>query len=235
MGTAWSDVITAAMVEIDDVRLQEQLAASPAQFYRRMAALVDLALPLMSRPPELISYLRSGTQRPAWADNEWVSTDKSISSETEAITGQPGYEICSVVRVIADESGAVTYEAYPAATYDPEKGTVTFPKQDRAGISYIVDFYTDGSFPELSDMQKRLMALAIAVVWDERFSRNWLNMQAKIHDESFTTVNEANYTDKITKRLHDNRIAFNDELRAYEQTCAFNRVMRKPGTERYLV
>ena len=48
MGTAWSDVITAAMVEIDDVRLQEQLDASPAQFYRRMAALVDLALPLMS-------------------------------------------------------------------------------------------------------------------------------------------------------------------------------------------
>ena len=47
-------------------------------------------------------------------------------------------------------------------------------------------------------------------------------MTPKIHDDSFETVNEANYTAQITKRLHENRIAFNDELRLYEQLCAYN-------------
>ena len=72
----------------------------------------------------------------------------------------------------------------------------------------------------------RLFALAVAVVWDERFSRNWLNMTSKIHDDSFKTVNESNYVQAITKRLHDNRIAFDHEMRAYEQLCAYSGVFK---------
>ena len=109
------------------------------------------------------------------------------------------------------------------------------PIQESAGIGYDFDFYTDGQFPDLSETQMRLFALAVAVVWDERFSRNWLNMTMKIKDESFETVNEANYTQQITKRLHDNRVSFNDELRAYEQLCAYTSAFKNSTHQATLV
>lgn len=229
MATTWADVISAAMVQIDDVQLQDQLAASPAQFYRRMAALVQQAMALLVRPPALREYLKNGMSAPLWSEAEWVSTAESMADETSVDTGQAGFDLCSVVQVVND-NGMVAYLPYTEAQYDADTGTIVFPVQQAEEIVYAIDFYTDGSFPDLSNAQIRLFALAIAVIWDERFSRNWLNMQPKIKDDSFSTVNEANYTEKITKRLHDNRIAFNDELRAYEQACAYATTMKYHGS-----
>jgi len=221
MATSWADVVAAAMVQIDDARLQEQLSVSPAQFYRRMAGYVKQAIPLMSRPPELREYLTSGTVYPAWDDFEWVSTDGSAEGETVVETGRAGYELCSVARRAAMDNGETALIPYSGARYDAETGDVTFPAQDAAGLDYELDFYTDGTFPTLTDAQARLFALAVAQVWNERFSNNWLDMTPKIHDESFETVNEANYQDKNSVRLSRKRVSFNDELRKYEQDCAF--------------
>ncbi len=227
MVTNWADIVAAALVQIDDVRLTEQMAVSPAQFYRRMSAIISQALPLLSRPPELLTFLTKDMTLPDYDDFEWTSTEESVTAEeTPVETGRLGYEICSVTQRIPKDNGTVALVPYSGASYDAETGIVTMPKQDAAGIGYDFDFYSDGTFPDLSDYQMRLFALAIAVVWDERFSRTWLNLQPKIHDESFMTVNEANYIQQVTKRLHDNRIAFNDELRAYEQLCAYNRVFK---------
>lgn len=225
MATAWSEVIAAAMIQIDDVRLHEELSVSPAQFYRRMAGIVTQALPLLSRPPEFAAYLKRDMSEPAYGDFSWTSTEESTAQETEIDTGLTGYELCSVVLRQAQPNGAVQY--YPAeAAYDAETGVVTFPAQSAAGLSYDLDFYTDGAFQDLTETQLRLFALAIAVVWDERFSRSWLNLQPKIHDESFTTVNEANYMAQVVKRLGTNRVAFNDELKWYEQRCAYTAALQ---------
>lgn len=226
MATAWADIVAAAMVQIDDVRLQDQLSTSPAQFYRRMAAWIKQAMPLLNRPPQLLAYLKKDMVAPEYADAEWVSTAESMTAETTLNTGAIGYDLFSVVQVIEQDQGVVTYAPYAEAQYDPETGDVTFPVQSAEGISYVLDFYTDGTFQDLTDTQIRLFALAVAVVWDERFTRNYLNLQPKIHDSSFSTVNEANYTEKVSKRLHDNRIMFNDELRAYEQLCAYARAFQ---------
>ncbi len=232
MATTWADIVTAALVQIDDVRLEEQMAVSPAQFYRRMAALIQQAMPLLSRPPELLTFLQNGMTAPDYDDFEWTSDEASTTAETSVDTGMTGFDICSVTQRVSNANGTISLVPYSAAVYDPETGTVTMPAQASAGLEYDFDFYTDGEFPDLSESQMRLFALAVAVVWDERFSRNWLNLQPKIHDDSFETVNEANYAQQITKRLHDNRIAFNDELRAYEQLCAYNGMfqstIRKP-------
>ena len=224
--TTWSEIVAAALVQIDDVRLEEQMAVSPAQFYRRMSAIILQALPLLSKPPELLTYLRATMLAAKYDDSEWVSTEESTTQETAVATGKIGYELCSVTQRIRHDNGTISLLPYADAVYDPETGTVTMPTQSAAGVAYDIDFYTDGTFPALSESQMRLFALAVAVVWDERFSRSWINMTPKIHDESFETVNEANYTQQITKRLHDNRIAFNDELRAYEQLCAYNTAFR---------
>lgn len=220
--TTWAEIVTAALVQIDDVRLTEQMTVSPAQFYRRMSALITQALPLLSRPPELLTFLKSGMAAPAYDDFEWTSDEESTYGGATVETGMTGYELCSVTQRAAHPNGTISILSYSGAAYDQETGIVTMPNQDSAGIEYDFDFYTDGTFPDLTETQMRLFALAVAVVWDERFSRNWLSFTTKIHDDSFQTVNEANYIAQVTKRLHDNRIAFNDELRWYEQLCSYS-------------
>ena len=235
MATTWADIIAAAMVQIDDVRLDEQIAVSPAQFYRRMSAFVSLALPLLSHPPELLSALKNSMTLPEYDDYEWESTEASTLATTEVETGKIGYDLCSVTQRIQHPNETISLIPYTDATYDPATGIVTMPQQTSAGIDYDFDFYTDGTFQTLTETQMRLFALAVAVVWDERFSRNWLNITAKIHDDSFTTVNEANYTQQITKRKNDNRVAFDNEMRAYEQLCAYNGVFKNTYNRTTLV
>ena len=222
MATAWSTVITAAMQVIDDERWTEQLAIDPAQFFRAKSETLKYAMPLLSRPPELLTYLQTGLVEPEYAEGSWVSTEASTEAETQVETGFIGYELMScVIRV-----GGVEVLPYPDASYDPETGIITFPQQTEAGIEYDWDLYTDGELPDLTPTQLRLFGLAMAVVWDEHFERNFLDITPKISDSSFKTVNEANYIEKGNHRLQMNRQAFNDELRKYEQDCAYMSAFR---------
>ena len=230
MATYWSDIIASAMQVINDERWQEQLATDPAQFYRAKSETVRMALPLLKRPPQLLQRLQNGMVVPLYADTEWVSTEASLTEETAVDTGMLGYDLMScVVRV----SGGTDILPYPGVTYDPETGIVTFPVQTEAGTEYELDFYTDGTFPDLTPSQMRLFALAVAVVWDEHFTRDYYDLTPKIHDTSFDTVNEANYIDKSNRRLHENRQSFNDELRSYEQMCAYLNAVNTTGAVPY--
>ena len=234
MGTPWSEVIcNFAMPVIDDVRLTDQMGENPALFFRRMALYMDMALPMVTRPPELESYLRYELVKPDYDDYLWTSTEDSLSEETVVETGMTGYDLFSCSLREVDESGIVTSTPTTGVSYDAETGAVTFPVQTETGLEYNIDFYTDGSFYyDLTDAQKRLLGLAMAVVWDERFSRNWLNITQKIKDSSFDTVNESNYMREAQNRLFMNRHLFNDELRKYEQDLAYsNTIPPKTGTK----
>ncbi len=219
--TSWSDIISASMNIIDDIRWTEQLTTNPAQFYRAKSALVSLALPMLSRPVELLQYLQNGMTAPSYDSAEWVSTEASTTAAIVVNTGITGYELCSVV--VRSEDG-LSVSAYTDAVYDSETGEITFPIQSEEGIEYDIDFYTDGTFAELSPTMLRLFALAVAVVWDERFERNWLNIQMHLKDASFEVVNESNYMAKTNERLRANQLAFNDELRKFEQDMAYLKV-----------
>ena len=221
MATKWADIIAAAMILIDDVRLEEQIAVSPAQFYRRMVGWVNLAFPKLNKPPRLLEFLKRGKVEPEYDDFLWESTPESVETETNVITGKIGYELCSVAVRIFHDNGTISELPYESAVYDAETGIVTFPKQEQAGISYDIDFYTDGEFPDLTETQMRLFALAIATLWDDRFARDWLSIGGKLHDDNFNAPNEAQYMEKANKRLRENLVAFHDELRDYEQLCAY--------------
>lgn len=225
MGTSWVEVISnSAMVYIDDVRLQEDAAVDPARFFRRMSLYIELAVPMLNRPPELAARLGEGLIKSEYDDAQWTSTQESTASDTVVQTGKSGYDLFSCVAREEDRTGNVTLTPYPDAAYDKETGAVTFPAQARPGLTYEMDFYQDGSFgEELTASQLRLLGMAVAIVWDERFSRNWLNMQMKIRDSSFSAVSEAAYTKEITARLGRNRAAFRDELWKYEQDCAYRK------------
>lgn len=220
--TAVSEIIGEALIYIDDVRMQEQLSSNPALFYRRTSAYVTASMPLLSSPPELYSHVSRNYVAPEFADSEWVSTaDSTIDSETDVSTGCIGYDICSVT--IRSEDGMYAIP-YTEAAYNAETGVVTFPKQASEGIEYEIDFYKDGTANDLTLHQKRLWALAISIVWNERFSNDWLNLQPKIKDSSFNTVNESNFMDKLTNRMIANRQAFEDELHKYEQLNAYRNI-----------
>lgn len=223
MGTPWTEIIcNYAMPVMDDVRLIDQMGENPALFFRRMALYMDLAIPMVSRPPELDSYLNYELTRPNYDDMIWRSTSESLEGETTVETTMTGYDLFSCSLREVDESGVVTSTPVSGVTYDPETGTVVFPQQETVGLEYNVDFYTDGSFYyDLTEAQKRLLGLAVGVVWDERFSRNWLNLTMKVKDASFDTVNESNYMREVQNRLFMNRHLLNDELRKYEQDVAY--------------
>lgn len=227
--TAWADILTRAMVIIDDDRWREQLDLSPAEFYRAKSDYVRSALSLLCRPPELLTKLKNGMVLPSYTDAEWVSTQESTEGESVVETGAAGYDLCSVIQANTDAAGNVYYTAASGIAYDPETGNVTFPVQAQAGTRYLLDFYTDGAFEDLTETQMRLYSLAVAVIWDENFSRVWLDMTPKIHDASFTTVNEGNYLNTVTRRLVANRQSFNDELRKYEQDVAYYNVVTSRG------
>lgn len=232
MGTPWSEIIcNYAMPVMDDVRLTDQMGENPALFFRRMALYMDLAIPMISRPQELGNYLNYELTKPEYDDIIWVSTQESLEQETTIETGMVGYELFSCSLRESDGSGVVTSTPVTGVTYDPETGEVTFPVQEEKGLEYNVDFYTDGEFYyDLTDAQKRLLGLSVGVVWDERFSRNWLNIQQKVKDSSFSTVNESNYMREVQNRLFMNRHLLNDELRKYEQDVAYrNAVAANPG------
>lgn len=236
MGTSWAEVIcNYAMPLIDDVRLTDQMEANPALFFRRLSLYVKLALPMLSRPPELDAYLKYQIKRSTYADYEWKSTEESTQEVTVLDTGLTGYELFSCSRFQTDDTGLVTTFPAPGVTYDPETGEVTMPVQEEAGLQYTMDFYTDGSFYyDLTESQKRILGLAMGIVWDERFSRSWLNLQAKVQDSSFSVVNESNYMRETQSRLVSNRGLLNDELRKYEQDLAYSNTVTPRTNLRYV-
>jgi hypothetical protein len=173
-----------------------------------------MALPMLTRPPDLEQYLTKDIILPEYGSTSWESDEASTTAESEVNTGLVGYEMVSVTHRSADGRDETPYTE---AEYDPETGIVTFPVQSAAGLRYEIDAYKDGSFQVLDYSKMRLFSLAVAVVWDERFDRNWLNMQMKIKDSSFATAAEGQYTEKINQRMLRNRALLSDELRKYEQ------------------
>ena len=231
MATKLADIITEAMLYIDDVRLQEQLNVNPALFCRRMSDYVVSAMPLMSNPPELFCHISKDYTPATYTSYDWTSTEESTTHETVLETGLVGYELCSAV-VRSEDGEYVT--AYSDIVYDAETGNITFPKQNTSGIDYEIDFYTDGEVGDLTISMLRLYGLAVTAVWYQRLNNTWLNITPKIRDSSFSTINESNYIDKMDGRVTSVMLEFRDELRKYEQNNMYTN-LRKPYSQRKLI
>lgn len=230
MGTKWSEIVTDhAMLNIDDVRLQEEAANSPAAFLRRMSLYLTEAIPLFSLPTQMSAFLQDGLVMPQYGDAYWASTEQSTGQETAVETGMVGYELFSCTMVEQDVTGGMTSTPYRDARYDAETGVVTMPVQAAADVTYTLDFYTDGTFAnDLTLTQKRLLGLCVAEVWDTRFySHNWLNDQMKIKDTSFETVNESSYMKESAVKHGKNYGMLMDQLHKYEQDCTYLNTVRR--------
>lgn len=232
--TSWADIYAAAAVYINDIRLDEQMSISPALYYRRMSLFASRALPKLCKPPELLEYLESEKTEPVFGDFEWTSTEESTTAETTLETGLTGFDLCSCIIVEVLDDGRTMQTPY-AVDYNAETGEVIFPTQSSAGINYELDFYTDGEFADLTNKQIDLFALGIAYCWEMRNDNDWLPRTPKINDDSFSTVNEANYVEKTSQAFHRDKTDFFDSLKDYEQLCAYSAVVKKPPVKVVLV
>lgn len=237
MGTGFMEVISNyGMVEINDERLSQNAQENPALFFRQMWLYMSNAIPIFDRPPEMREYLAGGIVEPRFDSVEWVSSEESLEKPVTVNTGFLGHELFRCSLMSYDGTGGVTALPCAEVSYDPETGEVKFPVQKQAGLIYTMDFYTDGSFKqELTIAQKRILGLCMAMVWQERFAGDWLNMQPKIKDKSFNVGSEHAHMAANTARLREMRAALAGELRKYEQDCAYAQQMRSPDTFRRFV
>lgn len=154
--TGWSDIIAGtAMTLINDVRWRKNWRADPAQFFRAKSQYVSLALPMLSRPPELLAYLQAGMAPPQWADQEWTSTPESTTQETAISTGLLGFDLFSC-SIISPGTGSV--QPYRDAAYDPVTGDRDVPAAERGGNHLLAGFLHRRAVPSPD-------ALADAAFW----------------------------------------------------------------------
>lgn len=221
--TGWSEIICDnAMTLINDERMMDKLTNNPARFFREMSLFMRMAIPRFNRPPEMISWLKRGTP-PQYGSFLWT-VPEGEPGPVAIPTGMTGYEMCSAVIRGEDRYGNPT-ETPAAAQYDPETGKITIAEAI-PGTVYDFDFYTDGYFEnELTQEMKRLLGLCVQSVWENRFTSAWLPRAAKVSDRSFTPPNEANWTRAQEEKRRSLEAALNEELRHYEQNCAFSRVV----------
>lgn len=222
-GTSWAEILCGhAMVLMDDLRWQEELERNPARFLREKSLYMKLAIPRFNRPAEIISYLTAHSTEPRYSDFLWTVPDEIGAAPVEVDTGQLNYELCSVVIRSQDVFGNPVETPYRGAVYHPESGIVSFPADVEAGTVFDMDFYTDGQFGyELTAEMKRILALCVQVVWENRFSSEWLTRSAKVQDKSFSIPNEANWTRAQEEKRKSLEASLNSELRQYEQNCYY--------------
>ena len=231
MGTAWAEIVTDyAMVEINDIRLQKDAQENPALFFRRMSLYMKNAVPLFNQPPEMQSWL-SGTE-PSFGDTTWTSPGGEDSQTVE--TGLVGFQLMSVAQEEIARTGELLLLPYTGAAYDPDTGAVTFPGGISEGTRFRLDFYTDGTFDNtLSQEEKRILGKCVALVWNEHFAADWLNLQPKIQDKSFSVGSEANHIRSLTERGRVLRSALYEEMRRYAQNLAYQDLAKRGALRPY--
>ncbi|MBQ2044911.1 MAG: hypothetical protein II261_08770 [Bacteroidaceae bacterium] len=217
--TTFSEIITDyAMVEIDDVRLNQDLAVSPARFYRKMCLYMNNAIPRFNRPPAVRGWLQ---YTPAQWDDYLYTAENALASGATIETGVTGYEMANAVVHADDGCGNAVLLPLPIA-YNAENGTVTIQQELAEGTTIEVDFYTDGEFQyELGAEMKRILGLCVQLVWENRFVNAFLLQQPKIKDRSFDVGSEGNHMNAGTNRLRMLTQQLNSELNAFEQAIAY--------------
>ena len=235
MGTSWASVITDdALLLINDLRLNGELAENPALFFRKMAFYMKSAIPRFNRPPEITGWL-------TYTEPEYNALVYTVGDEqTEAFTipsGLTGYDLMSAGTMSEDVYGNPVYTPFSRADYDPETGEITvtasFEEPVAAGTVLSFDFYTDGAFDnDLTDGQRRILALCLQYVWEQAFADEWLNRAPRAKDRSFDAGNVSSQTRANTERLNAIKRTLDDEMTGYAQSCEYMQAVSDSGRQK---
>ena len=220
--TTFIDVIcNHAMVEIADLRLENDMNISPARFFRKMALYMIQAIPRFNRPPEARGWLKFTA--PVYDDYDYTVSGDYSSGDLTIETGMKGYDVVSAIKIQPNGTGVYDFIPIPGMTYDAETGDVVIPDGSvSANDNIAIDFYTDGYFDrELGYDMKDILGMLIQYVWECRFANNFLLQQPKIKDRSFDVGNEANHMRASTERMKYLSERINQRLKSFEQNVVY--------------
>jgi hypothetical protein len=229
--TTFIDVIcNHAMVEIADLRLENDMNISPARFFRKMALYMIQAIPRFNRPPEAREWLKFTA--PVYDDYDYTVPGDYVSGNLTIETGMKGYDVVSAIKIQPNGTGVYDFIPLSGMTYDAETGNVTIPEGSvSADDNIAIDFYTDGYFDrELGFDMKDILGLLIQYVWECRFANDFLLQQPKIKDRSFDVGNEANHMRASTERMKYLSERNNQRLKAFEQNVAYRNTVLEGST-----
>lgn len=230
MGTSWASVITDdALLIINDLRLNNELAENPALFFRKMSFYMKNAVPRFNRPPEIKSQL--AYTEPTY-DSATYTVEEEQTENYTIETEMTGFDLMSAGIMTEDVYGNPVYTP-TEAEYDAETGAITLPATAEepiaAGTVFTFDFYTDGSFDnDLTDAQRRILALCIQYAWETAFVNDWLTRFPRAKDRSSDAGNVSSQTRANTERINAVRRALDDEMTGYAQTCAYLQAVSTP-------
>ena len=216
--TTFSDILLGyVMQEIDDETWADELALSPARFFRAKSDSVLNGISRFNRPPEVQQWLAHVPPK----YDDFTFDPVGVSANPFVIhTGKTGFEMCSVVVCEPGRNGVSQYSA--TSEYDATTGDVKV-YWSIEGSQYVeIDFYSDGRFIfNLDEETKNILGLCIAYNWFNRFAANWLNMQPKIRDKSFDIASESAHMTSATARSKELRLTLDDRLLHYEQNLYY--------------
>lgn len=234
MGTSWASVITDdALLIINDLRLNEELAENPALFFRKMSFYMKHAIPRFNRPPEMKEWL--AYTAPTYDDTTYTAEADAASDITYATT-KTGYDLMSAGIVTQDVYGNPLYTPFQNAEYNAETGVITIHASEEApvekGTLFQFDFYSDGTFTnDLTDAQRRILALCIQYGWETAFANDWLNRAPRAKDRSFDAGNVSSQVRANTERINAVRRTLDDEMTGYAQSCAYMQAVPPGGRQ----
>lgn len=215
--TKWSEIITDyALVEIDDIRLSEELAENPSAFFRKMSLYMKNAIPRFNRPHTMAERLVSVP--PHYDSYEWTADGSRLVK-----TGKTWYELCCACIIGEDQFRNPTVTPIRDIEYVADYGMVRMPWLE-PGTKVTIDFYKDGYFREhLTPEEKRILGLCVQLVWEARFSGNWLDRTPKVKDKTFDMGSEANQMRANSDRFRMLENSLNQELNRFEQNLAYRK------------
>ena len=207
---------------IDDENLIELKTADAPLYSYKMYGYLRMAIPFITLPAELQSYLIDDFTEPMF--NSAVSTvteDKTTNFIVPLGEDYARYEIacCRIKQV--DYFGNVTYVPVEIQYIDAIGSVVVTATEENpipAGSVLTFDFYKDGAFAHnLTPEVMSIIATAFELAWNIRFSENWLDRKPKIDDKSFSTQNIANKQNSDTARIEEIKRRLAGQMRRFEK------------------
>ncbi len=227
-------------VYVDDINLQALAVEDKPLYARRMWGYLRAAIPHFNLPANMQIYLVGTEDAPKLTEpifgNITYTTKRDITETftLELDENGKGYDLfCCRVREVDDFDNVILLPT-SGITYDKEAGTVTFTATPEnpipKGMTFDMDFYTDGSFVEtLTPEQMNILGYCFQIVWQTRFNNDYLSNVSKVEDKSFSEQNRANKENADTERLEAMRTHLAEEMRRYEQNLYYRKTFPSRG------
>ena len=212
---------------VDDIRLSDLKTTNAPLYARKMYSYLRAAIPLFNLPPEMQYFLLGDESNPKivypmFSSAEHTENTKRTSDFTISLGNEyKGYELFSCQIRSVDPLGNIVMTPVNAS-YNAEAGSVTISASPdnpvEIGTVFDMDFYKDGFFENsLTPEMMSILGMCFSVVWQTRFSTDWLSMVPKVEDRSFYEQNRANKINADSSRLELLRRNLAGEMRRFEQ------------------